>query len=437
MTDASETQVEVNEKREQIAVSGIDAQQTDHHVRLGLGRRQLTVLPLAVLCLLWLWLVVQLGGITQGPRAVTFGGDFALNMSSSALLKSGGDPYDGSQLLRAEQAYMDRNRIPVKLGAKQVALTWGGYPPLFFWLLEPYTGFPFGAVAFVWICILTVAMIGGFVALLRYLGWHAVIPTTLLFASMPQTTLQAYYANPAGLVIGIILLVLFVQKRAPMTAGLVFSLAFLKPQLAVPALIVGTLFLIGNPRRFIAGLGIGLGGLLLASIAAVGLSTLENWVHGMFSVSAMVASQPNMVPLVGLYSSWTDSVTRTGIELAMASLAAGLTLFAWRQRDQRPVPFANVAWLWVLWFLVLPYAHFPDEILLAPAVLAFVGRDGAGLHRPAAVAVLYMMFFSVLLFSVRFHGAQLLSLPLVALLILLYIQRGSLAGHEGQYARPS
>jgi len=389
-------------------------------------RRALIIAPLALLCCVWLWALVQTGGVARGPRAVTFGGDFALNMSSAALLKQGGNPYDGNVLLRAEQAYMDRNGIPVQLGADQAPLTWGGYPPLFFWILEPLTSLPFHLVALLWIGLLLAVMIGGFIALLRYLGWKSLVIPSLIFAIMPQTTLEAYYANPTGLVVGLIFLALALQRRHPLSAGLLFSLAFLKPQLAVPTLIAMTVFLVLDRRRFLTGVTLGVCALVGASLATVGPHGLALWVYGLASVSAMVASQPNMAPLIGLYAGWTAQPLRTCIEAVLAMAVLALTAREWyRGRAGSSAPFLAIAWLWVGWFLVLPYARFPDEILLAPAILAFVGPDGRDLGRLAPATMLYLIYFSALLFSAHLAGAQLLSLPLLVLLAVLYVHRSS------------
>lgn len=403
----------------------------------GARRARLAIVPLAVLCLLWAWLLIQLGGLSQGPRAVSFGGDFALNMSSATLLKAGGNPYDGAALLRAERSYMNASHIHVKLGRAQAPLTWGGYPPLFFWLLEPLTAFPFGPVAVAWIGFLAVTLLAGFIALLRYTGWTSIAPATLLFALMPQTTLEEYYANPTAFVAGDIFFVLFLQRRFPLAAGLLFSLAFLKPQLAVPTGIVITAFVVGDRRRFLSGLSAGLLVLLGASLVTVGPRVLLHWVTGMYSVSSMVAQQPNMAPWIGLYAAWAAPPVRMGIELLLGAGTIVATAVAWRRlRQQTPVNFAQIGWLWALWFLILPYAHFADEVLLAPAILALLGINGARLRNPWAALTLYLLFFSVLLFSFRVHGALLLSLPLTAILVILYRYNGGLKAPPAGAAAP-
>lgn len=384
----------------------------------------IVITPLALLCCIWLWALVQVGGVSRGPRAVTFGGDFALNMSSAVVLKNGGNPYDGRVLLRAEQSYMDRQGIRVSLGRAQAPLTWGGYPPLYFWLLEPLTGLPFQAVALAWIALSIAMMVGGFVAVLRFLDWRSFTVPAVLFVLMPETTLEAYYGNPTGLVVGIIFIASLLQKRYPLAAGLLLSLTFLKPQLAAPTLLLICLFHTARPRRVFSGVVAGLLVLIGATLVTVGQEGLLRWAHGLSSVSGMIAAQPNIAPLIGLYAGWTSQPLRTAIQGGAAVLALGLTMREWRRRTNAgPVPFLSVAWLWALWFLVLPYAHYGDAILLAPALLSLLGRNGENLRAPASALMLYLMFFSVFLFSAKIHDAQLLALPLVVLAGVLYGKR--------------
>lgn len=387
----------------------------------------MVLLPLILLSVLVLWAMVVVGDVARGPRAVTFAGDFALNISSAYVLEHGGNPYDGHVLLHAEQSYLTRQGIPTKLGSAQVPLTWGGYPPLFFWLLAPFTHLAFRWVALVWIGLLMLTITSGFVAVLHYLGWTSIALPTAVFVIMPQSIIEAYYGNPSGLVIGIIFLSLLLQRNWPFAGGLLLSLAFLKPQLVVPALVLFTIFLVSDRRRFLAGVGIGLFAFLLATLWTVGLNTLFEWVHGLFAVSRMVSSQPNMAPLIGIYAAWAPSTVRTIIELVAVVLAIVLTVFQVHQfGDGDREGFPPIAFLWTIWFLVLPYAHFGDEILLAPAVLSLLGCNGCAMANPTRATALYLIFFSILLFSATFHGAQLLSLPLVVVAGILYIARDDL-----------
>jgi len=301
-------------------------------------------------------------------------------------------------------------------------------------LLQPLTHIPFRAIGLIWIISLYGFMGLGFLCILHYLGWKRRLIPTLIFMAMPQTTLQAFYGNPAALVFAIIAGSLFVQRRHPVWAGCLISLAWLKPQLAVPAMILVALFHVNDRRRFLQGITIGSLVLLAATLATVGVEPIVQWVGEMRSVSTMAGSQRNMIPLVGLYAGVVSATVRQLLQMGLLTIAAGLTAWWWfKLRPKAAVPPLQVAWLWAVWLLALPYAHFPDEILLSLPVLALIGRDGSRLCRPSVLFALYGMFATVLLYSYEPHHVQTLSLPLIALGVILYRARD---GHEEAVPTP-
>jgi Glycosyltransferase family 87 len=367
---------------------------------------------------IWIWALVSVGHVSDGPQARNFGGDFALNMSGAYAQQHGMNPYNGAALLIAEQRFLGHEGIQTKIDAATASLTWEGYPPLYFWLLRPLLGFSFRAVALTWIAALYFSLAIGFLAALKYLEWkHRVIPC-LLFLAMPQATLEVYYANPTPLIFMMVMLALVLQRTRPFAAGLVFSLACIKPQLALLGFVMLALFHAADRRRFILGTASGVCFLLAANVAACGTGSVMEWFNGLVGVSSITGRQPNMAPLIGLYAGWVSATVRLLLEVSTLAVACLLTYFTWRRtRLQHEIPVFSVAWLWVVWFLALPYAHFADEIVLSIPILAMLGRDTRLLGRWTPSLLPYLMYFSALLFSASFHGAQLLSLPL---LILLY-----------------
>jgi len=77
------------------------------------------------------------------------------------------------------------------------------------------------------------------------------------------------------------------------------------------------------------------------------------------------------------------------------------------------VPLQKTGWLWFLWMLATPYAHFIDEIVLVIPVLALIGVNGRHVTRPTSVVVLYLLGLSIWLFSWTPMNVQLLWAPLV------------------------
>ncbi len=388
-------------------------------------RIRFALAPLVICLLVWLLALVVGGNFQSGPRPSGFGTDFALNITGSAILQHGGNPYDHHQTIVTRQSFFERQGIMTPRDDKTTRLlAWGGYPPLFFWLLQPLTHVPFRVIGTVWIISLYGLMGLGILCILHYLGWKRRLVPTLLFMAMPQTTLQAYYGNPAALVFAIIAGSLLVQRRHPVWGGCLISLAWLKPQLAVPAMILIALFHVNDRRRFLQGMAIGSFVLLAATLVSVGVSPMVKWVGEIRGVSAMVGEQPNMIPLVGLYAGAVSATVRQLLQIGLLTVAVSLTAWSWvNLRPPGAVPPLQVAWLWVVWLLALPYAHFPEEMLLSLPILALIGRDGSRLCRPGALFVLYGMFATVLLYSYEPHHVQTLSLPLIALGVILYRAR--------------
>ncbi|GAC1638179.1 MAG: hypothetical protein NVS4B2_27190 [Chloroflexota bacterium] len=374
-----------------------------------------------VVTLVWIRIFLLVAHLKGGPQADPFGVDFAHNMSSAYVMDHGGNPYDSKVLIPGEHAYFRTHRVVDRPGTARPAYVWGGYPPLYFWALRPLTTFSFPVIATAWIFATFAMMAAGFLLCLSYFGWTRRLVPALLFMAMPQTTFQAYYANPAGMVFGLVLVALTVHKRWPLGAGLLLSLTWLKPQLGLPSFLLIALFY--PPGRVRVVIGFILGTLVLVGLTLVGpgVSSLLAWLHGIQSVSGLAGEQPNMIPLVGLYAGWASPALHSVVEYLALAVAVCLTGWWWRRLRHLPdVPFHLVAWLWPVWLLALPYAHFPDEILLAPAILAVLGPNGRDLGKLTPALCLYLLYGSTLLYNLEVQHIQFLWLPLLGITIALY-----------------
>jgi hypothetical protein len=379
------------------------------------------LLPLVAAVVIFAWTMWTFGRVSDGPRAKNFGGDFALNMTSAVMMKHGANPYDRPALLRAETSYLNGQGIPTHLDSSALRITWVGYPPLYFRLLEPLTTYPFRQVAIGWILCMYTCMALGFLAALRFAGWTKRLLPCMLLLALPQAVLHAYYANVAAFLFAVTMWAVLLQKRFPFQAGMLLSLTLVKPQLAMFGLAVVILVHARNPRTVLVGWLTGAAALAALELLIAGPHSTEQWVAGLASVSSISGEQPNMAPLMGLYAGWAPAGLRTALEVAVLATAFGLTV-AWKRRLRgvEEVPLRAVAWLWGVWFLALPYAHFPDEIFLVLPLLALLGRDARNLTRAAALSAMYVMVFSVLLYSAAPHHVQLLSLPLLVLTAVSY-----------------
>ncbi len=378
--------------------------------------------PLCLLLVLWLWLFQAEGAFKGGPSGKALGADFAMFVGAAQVLERGGDPYNHGVLLRAEQGFMQRQGLAM---TNRKAVVRVGNPPLFLWALQPLTSLPFQPVAWVWMLALYALSGLGFAAVLAWLGWRHFAVPTLLFLAFPQTILGMYYGNVIDLVLAAVGCSLWLAKRHPLLAGALLSLAWLKPPVALPVVVLIVLF--HAPRRgpLLAGFTSATAGLLGLTLAAAGTHSLMLWVQGLMDYSRDMAIQPDVASLSGLYVRWAPPALRLGLEAASLALAVGLTARQWWQsRNHLPASPLAVAWLWCVWLVATPYAHFFDDMLLAVPVLAFIGVDGARVGKLLPASAIYLAFFSLLVINPIPIGVYLLPLPAVVLGILLYRGRG-------------
>src|SRR5260370_42660552 len=98
---------------------------------------------------------------------------------------------------------------------------------------------------------------------------------------MPQVTLATYYGNVVGLVFAGISSSRLLMSRYPFAAGAVSSLAWLKPQVGVPAAVLVALFLSPARARTLAGFGVATGCMLALTGLTTGWPTLALWLAGL------------------------------------------------------------------------------------------------------------------------------------------------------------
>jgi hypothetical protein len=153
---------------------------------------------------------------------------------------------------------------------------------------------------------------------------------------------------------------------------------------------------------------------------ASGPVSVAEWLRSFVTFSNSVGSQGELSSLAGLYYEWAPPAVRLLFTACTLAAAAVITWLAWRRlRPELPVPLASTGWLWGIWFLATPYAHFNDEIVLIIPVLALLGRDGASLLRPASILTLYLLLFSVIPYDLAPPHVQVVCIPLIAVTVCL------------------
>ncbi len=342
-------------------------------------------------------------------------------IGAAHLLHDGGNPYDHLALYHAESSLMAQQHLSM---TPRVAVVRVGNPPLFFWALEPLAMLPFATVGFVWVSALFLLSLAGALITLRYAAWRAHVIPLLYFALMPPVILGAFYGNVIGLVFFALAAALPLLTRMPFAAGALLAIAWLKPPVALPLVLLMVLFLTPRPWRVAAGF-VATSALLLAlTLVATGAHSLIWWLHGLLGYSQDMGIQPDVASLSGLYVRIVPTSLRLGLEIVSLGAAAAVTAAVWwRRRSPIPVPMLTAGWLWFAWLLATPYAHFFDLILLTPPVVALLGSNGARAAQWAPAGVLYLMFVALFFINPVGGRVYLLPLPVLAAGYLVYRKR--------------
>lgn len=400
--------------RESVALAPGSDQQQATVSRRGRRRHLYKVLgPLFILLILWVDLFAAEGAFKGGPNGKTFGADWAMFMGAAGMMRQGQNPYAHSALYRAEKQLLSRQRLPILKHQETVRV---GNPPLFFWALEPLPSRPFQPVALAGILVLYLLSIAGFIAALYRFGWKRYFLAALCFILMPQVVLGMFNGNVIGLVFAGIGLSLALAPRYPALAGAVLSVAWLKPPVALPIVLLIAAFHVARPARLVAGFSLISASLFSLTLLTTGWSSVVNWIAGLVGYSQDMRTQPDVASLAGLYVRWMPSVGRSALEALSLGLAIAITAVYWyRVRRNAPLDFARDAWLWVVWMLATPYAHFYDEMILAIPIAALLGRHGCRLNQRLPTLALYLMFFSLLVLSWTPFQVYLLPLPLAGI----------------------
>lgn len=372
------------------------------------------VIPLAIGLVLWLTAFTASGWLRPGPNGKGMAGDFAIFLAGAQVLETGHNPYDRILLYRTERTMLTRQGVAAPPSRAFIRV---GNPPYFFWLLQPLTRFPFVPAAIAWVAAMYLLCAAGFLAILRFSGWRIWALPLAFFLAMPQTVLAAYYGNVDGIVFAAVGFSLILLARHPTLAGMLLTLTLLKPQVGLPAAMLLILFQAADRRAVISGFALGLLALFGLSSATGGPYVIDAWFQALTGYSKEIGVQPDIASLSGLYVYAVSSPVRSALQIgSLASAAVATVLWWWKCRNRGREPLRFGAWLWVLWFLATPFAHFHDEILLAVPVIALLGRNAAQLARRSTLICLYALLLGILLFPVSRLHTDLQSLTLLPLL---------------------
>jgi hypothetical protein len=365
-----------------------------------------------ILIVLWLYILQAAGAFKGGPGGKTFGADYAMFVTAAQVLKSGGDPYSPTVLLRAETSLMHRlhRSMIVPKHRSQVRV---GNPPVLYWAMQPLTEASFVPAALISLIGLYGLSAVGFLGVLHYFHWRRRVAPTLVFLLMPPVVFGVYFGNVIGIVFAGIGVSLAISRRYPALAGAVMSLAWLKPPIALPVVLLVWLFHVQPRKQFAAGFIAGTAGLFVLTIATSGPSSMSLWLRGLVRYSNDMASQPDVSSLNGLYVLWMPSTPRLLLEAVTLVAALVVTGYVWTKDQSGERAFLEIAPLWVVWMLASPYGHFYDEIILAVPLVAYLGENARRITSGFPATSLYLLFGSMVFLAWIPVRIYLLPIPLV------------------------
>src|SRR5260221_2474391 len=340
------------------------------------------------------------------PVQSNSGHDFRLLYGAAQLMRAHQNPYDAATF----QHQVVADGMPIgylmfhgELGQPYV------YPPLFAWLVIPFTYLSILRALFAWRVLSCLCVFAGALGLTslwdsapgaRFFDGRAnrVLLATLA-ASSPLALYAAYWGNPVVLVYCAMGLWAWALKRnnarADSLAGVLMSVALLKPQLAFPLTVFAVFCLIQGQgawaRRLRVALSFGaaLVVLLALDILITGPSLLLAWPASGSTLSQLIYLQTDMPTLAGLlpptpvqHSVRVQTLSLYGI--AVLGLIVALVLYLRVHRTC--VPGALLAVLTAIWGFAGPSSHPNDEGFYLPLWIAIVAvlaamceRDVAGL----------------------------------------------------------
>ena len=376
-------------------------------------RRRITIIAFSAFVALWTLLFLASGSLQRGPNPNHLGGDYALLLSGAEVLQSGGNPYNQQVLYRAEKQLLRNDGMSAPRFDPYMRV---GNPPWLFWAMGPLTGASFRASAKLWSLGMYFVLALGFLGCLIRMGWRRKWLPLLLFLTLPQTIYAAFYGNVDALVFAALAWSAALTRRRPLAAGVLLSVTFLKPQVALPGAVLIVLFLSPNRGRVIVGFIAATIVLFVLTLGTTGFESVGWWLQALTDYSQRLGVQPDIASLSGLYVYSAPDKLRIAFEAVSLVGVAAVTVVWWHRRRSQVSSVLEVGWLWIAWFLATPFAHFHDEVVLTLPVLAIVGRDAAWLGRWPATLALYALLFSILVFPTSRAHTDFQSLTLVVVL---------------------
>jgi hypothetical protein len=322
--------------------------------------------------------VLVLAYARQLAVAPTAGQDFRAFFAAATVAAQGGDPYDWAALGRTEQTLYN---APAHVRAGDPTYyDFLPYPegPWLALALTPLTRLPWQTVYPIFSALMLLAIATGSWLILARLGWPlrrrgvAVAVATL----SPIAFLNVFQGQVSALVfLGFAAAWYLAGRGQPVAGGLALTLVWIKPNLGVALPLVVALLEPPAARRLL--ISFAAGSVLAFGAAALALpGVLMHWpVEILSHWRAVQGPQPDIASIHSFYYPALSGPLKT-IAL-FAVLLAGGGYAAWALGRVR-APLTRGLTLFLLWFVLLPYVHSFDAILLLPMVAFLLAADLRG-----------------------------------------------------------
>jgi len=315
--------------------------------------------------------VLVLAYVRQLAVAPTVGQDFRAFFAAATVAARGGDPYDWAALSRTEEALYN---APAHIRAGDPTYyDFLPYPegPWLALALEPLTGLEWQTVYPIFSALMLLAIAIGSWLILARLGWPLARRRIAVaaVALSPIAFINIFQGQVSALVfLGFAAAWYLAGRGQPVAGGLALTLVWIKPNLGVALPLVVALLEPPAARRLL--ISFAAGSLVAFGAAALALpGVLIHWPSEILSHwRAVQGPQPDIASIHSFYYPALSGPLKT-IALFLVVLA-GCAYAAWALRRVR-TPLTRGLTLLLLWFVILPYVHSFDAILLLP-VLAFL-----------------------------------------------------------------
>ena len=322
--------------------------------------------------------VLVLAYVRQLAVAPTVGQDFRAFFAAATVAAQGGDPYDWAALSRTEEALYN---APAHIRAGDPTYyDFLPYPegPWLALALEPLTGLEWQTVYPIFSALMLLAIAIGSWLILARLGWPPARRriAVAVAALSPIAFINIFQGQVSALVfLGFAAAWYLAGRGQPVAGGLALTLVWIKPNLGVALPLVVALLEPPAARRLLISFAVG--SLVAFGAAALALpGVLIHWPSEILSHwRAVQGPQPDIASIHSFYYPALSGSLKT-IALLIVVLA-GCAYAAWALRRVR-APLTRGLSLLLLWFVILPYVHSFDAILLLPVLAFLLAPDLSG-----------------------------------------------------------